>query len=115
MPTGDTDPVVVTALSSFVDRQLGKGVVVAKDTPNFIANRIGLYGVTRVLEQLSSGHYTIEEIDAMTGPVVESSPFLVETLYGSCLLMRLASPTWSSRSLVLASMHHEVWAGGGNP
>ena len=45
----------------------------------------------------------------------ESSPFLVETLYGSCLLMRLASPTWSSRSLVLASMHHEVWAGGGNP
>ena len=43
----------------------------------------------------------------------ESSPFLVETLYGSCLLMRLASPTWSSRSLVLASMHHEVWAGGG--
>ena len=47
--------------------------------------------------------------------VKESSPFLVETLYGSCLLMRLASPTWSSRSLVLASMHHEVWAGGGNP
>ncbi|MDP6582678.1 MAG: 3-hydroxyacyl-CoA dehydrogenase family protein, partial [Vicinamibacterales bacterium] len=66
IPTGDTDPAVVTALSSFVDRQLGKGVVVAKDTPNFIANRIGLFGVMRLLEQLASGAFTIEEIDAMT-------------------------------------------------
>ena len=94
VPTGDTDPAVVTALSSFVDRQLGKGVVVAKDTPNFIANRIGLYGVTRVLEQLASGSYTIEEIDAMTGPVVgrpKSATFRTMDIAGIDILAHVAA------------------------
>ena len=94
IPTGDTDPAVVTALSSFVDRQLGKGVVVAKDTPNFIANRVGLYGVTRVLEQLAAGHYTIEEIDAMTGPVVgrpKSATFRTMDIAGIDILAHVAT------------------------
>ena len=94
VPTGDTDPAVVTALSSFVDRQLGKGVVVAKDTPNFIANRIGLYGVTRVLEQLASGPFTIEEIDAMTGPVVgrpKSATFRTMDIAGIDILAHVAT------------------------
>ena len=94
IPTPDTDPAVVSALSSFVDRQLGKGVVVAKDTPNFIANRIGLYGVTRVLEQLASGHYTIEEIDAMTGPVVgrpKSATFRTLDIAGIDILAHVAT------------------------
>jgi 3-hydroxyacyl-CoA dehydrogenase len=70
IPTTDTDPEVVAALSAFVDRKLGKGVVVAKDTPGFIANRIGLYSVACVMEQLVAGGFTIEEIDAMTGPLL---------------------------------------------
>ena len=70
IPTPDTDPAVVDAIVRFGDHILGKGVVVAKDTPNFIGNRIGLYGVMRVLEQLGSGDYTIEEIDEMTGPII---------------------------------------------
>ena len=52
IPTADTDPAVVARVSEFADRRLGKGVVVAKDTPNFIANRIGLYGVISVLRTL---------------------------------------------------------------
>jgi 3-hydroxyacyl-CoA dehydrogenase len=94
IPTHDTDPDVVAALSSFVDRQLGKGVVVAKDTPSFIANRIGLYGVTRVLEQLASGRYTIEEIDAMTGPVVgrpRSATFRTMDIAGIDILAHVAT------------------------
>ena len=94
VPTGDTDAAVVTALSSFVDRQLGKGVVVAKDTPNFIANRIGLYGVTRVLEQLASGPFTIEEIDAMTGPVIgrpKSATFRTMDIAGIDILAHVAA------------------------
>ena len=94
VPTGDTDPAVVTALSSFVDRQLGKGIVVAKDTPNFIANRIGLYGVTRVLEQLASGPFTIEEIDAMTGPLVgrpKSATFRTMDIAGIDILAHVAT------------------------
>src|SRR5215470_8955446 len=49
---------------------LGKGVVVAKDTPNFIANRIGLYGLIRILCTLEAGAFTIEDIDAITGPAL---------------------------------------------
>ena len=61
---------VVERVSQFADHRLGKGVVVAKDTPNFIANHIGLYGVVQVLRALESGEYTIEEIDAITGPAL---------------------------------------------
>ncbi|HET9833320.1 MAG TPA: 3-hydroxyacyl-CoA dehydrogenase NAD-binding domain-containing protein, partial [Vicinamibacterales bacterium] len=70
IPTADTDRSVVDRVSSFLDVRLGKGVVVAKDSPNFIANRIGLYGVIQVLCTLETGPFTIEEIDAMTGPAL---------------------------------------------
>ena len=70
IPTADSDPVVIDRVSRFLDLRLGKGVVVAKDTPNFIANRIGLYGVIQVLRTLESGPFTIEEIDAITGPAL---------------------------------------------
>ena len=70
IPTPDTDPAVVARVSWFADHRLGKGVVVARDTPNFIANHIGLYGVVQTLRALESGDYTIEEIDAITGPAL---------------------------------------------
>jgi 3-hydroxyacyl-CoA dehydrogenase len=70
IPTAETDPAVVAAMTRFGDHTLGKGVVVAKDTPNFIGNHIALYGVARTLEALASGKYTIEEIDAITGPAL---------------------------------------------
>ncbi len=70
IPTADTDPGVLDAVREFADRRLGKGVVVAKDTPNFIANHIGLYGVIRILRAWAEGGYTIEEIDAITGPAI---------------------------------------------
>jgi 3-hydroxyacyl-CoA dehydrogenase len=70
IPTADTDPAVVARISRFADLSLGKGVVVAKDTPNFIANRIGLFGVVSILRALESGPFAIEEIDAITGPVL---------------------------------------------
>ena len=52
IPTADTDPAVVETLTSFADRRLGKGVVIAKDTPNFIANRIGLFGVMQIFRAM---------------------------------------------------------------
>jgi 3-hydroxyacyl-CoA dehydrogenase len=70
IPTAETDPAVVAAITRFGDHTLGKGVVVAKDTPNFIGNHIALYGVARTLDVLASGKYTIEEIDAITGPAL---------------------------------------------
>ena len=70
IPTADTDPAVVTAITRFGDHMLGKGVVVAKDTPNFIGNHIALYGVARTLDVLATGQFTIEEIDSITGPAL---------------------------------------------
>jgi 3-hydroxyacyl-CoA dehydrogenase len=68
IPTAETDRDVVERVSQFADHRLGKGVVIAKDTPNFIGNHLALYGVMLTLKALESGRYTIEEIDAMTGP-----------------------------------------------
>src|SRR5881392_2229944 len=70
IPTADTDPRVVSALTAFADVRLGKGVVLAKDVPGFIANRIGMFGLMQVFAALESGEYTIEEIDAITGPAI---------------------------------------------
>jgi 3-hydroxyacyl-CoA dehydrogenase len=71
--TPDTDPAVEQAVTEFADHRLGKGVVAAKDTPNFIANRIGLYGVMQVLRAWTAAGaagYSIEEIDGITGPAI---------------------------------------------
>ena len=70
IPTADTDPAIVEFITAFADRRLGKGVVVAKDTPNFIANHLGLYGVMQIFRALAGGDYTIEEIDAITGRAI---------------------------------------------
>ncbi len=93
IPTPDTDPSVIAAISAFADRRLGKGVVVAKDTPNFIANHIGLYGVMQILRALESGEYTIEEIDAMTGPAIgrpKSATFRTMDIAGIDVLAHVA-------------------------
>jgi 3-hydroxyacyl-CoA dehydrogenase len=70
IPTTDTDPAVVATIGAFAERRLGKGVVIAKDTPNFIANHLGLYGVMQVFRALAMGEFTVEEIDAITGPAI---------------------------------------------
>ncbi len=70
VPTADTDPAVVDRMATFGDRVLGKGVVVAKDTPNFIGNHLGLHGVAAILRAVESGRYTIDDVDAMTGPAI---------------------------------------------
>jgi 3-hydroxyacyl-CoA dehydrogenase len=70
IPTSETRRDVLDAMLSFADHHLGKGVVVAKDSPNFIGNHLALYGVARVLATLHAGAYTIEEIDEMTGQAI---------------------------------------------
>ena len=70
IPTAETDPAVVRDVSAFADLRLGKGVVLAKDVPGFIANRIGMFGVMQIFRALETGDVTIEEIDAITGPAI---------------------------------------------
>ncbi len=70
IPTPDTDRRVVEYVSWFADHRLGKGVVLAKDSPNFIGNHLALYGVARILAKVGAGKYTIDEVDAVTGPIL---------------------------------------------
>ena len=85
-----TRPEVLSALSDFCDRQLGKGVVLAKDTPNFIANRIGTFSVLNVLRLMQELEMTVEEVDACTGPAVgwpKSATFRTADIVGLDVLL----------------------------
>src|SRR6202161_2978238 len=70
IPTPDADPALIDAVTHFCDVQLGKGVVLAKDPPNFIANRIGTFSVLNVMRLMQELDLTVEEIDALTGQAV---------------------------------------------
>jgi 3-hydroxyacyl-CoA dehydrogenase len=93
IPTADTNPQVLERLRWFGRLYLGKGVVVAKDTPNFIANRIGMYVILLGLRALTSQEYTIAEIDTLTGTLVgrpKSGTFRTADLVGLDTLMLVA-------------------------
>ncbi|NOT24959.1 MAG: 3-hydroxyacyl-CoA dehydrogenase [Acidobacteria bacterium] len=68
IPTLETRAEIVSAVAHFSDHRLGKGVVVAKDSPNFIGNHIGLYSMMRILAAVAQGEFTIDEVDVITGP-----------------------------------------------
>ena len=70
IPTPDADRDAMDAIANFCDVRLGKGVVFAKDTPNFIANRIGTFSVLNVMRLMQEMDLTIEEVDALTGTAV---------------------------------------------
>jgi 3-hydroxyacyl-CoA dehydrogenase len=70
IPAPDTDPTLMEVVARFADVHLGKGVVFAKDTPNFIANRIGTFSVLNVMRLMQELDLTIEEVDALTGTAV---------------------------------------------
>ena len=70
IPAPDTDPDVIRFMAEFLEGTLGKGVVYAKDTPNFIANRILTFGSSYIMHEMQSDGLVIEEVDALTGPAV---------------------------------------------
>jgi 3-hydroxyacyl-CoA dehydrogenase len=70
VPSRFTAPAVATALADFSDRVLGKGVVVCRDTPNFIGNRIGTAEMILSFHATAAGGYTVEEVDLLNGPLM---------------------------------------------
>src|SRR5437870_4422407 len=83
---------VVDTLSEFCDRRLGKGVVIAKDTPNFIANRIGTFSMLNALRLMGTLGMTVEEVDACTGPAVgwpKSATFRTADIVGLDVLVHV--------------------------
>jgi 3-hydroxyacyl-CoA dehydrogenase len=92
IPGPKTSPEVLETLTEFCDRRLGKGVVVAKDTPNFIANRIGTFSMLNALRLMNKLGMTIEEVDACTGPAIgqpKSATFRTADIVGLDVLMHV--------------------------
>jgi 3-hydroxyacyl-CoA dehydrogenase len=92
IPGPKTSSEVLETLAEFCDRRLGKGVVVAKDTPNFIANRIGTFSMLNALRLMSKLGMTVEEVDACTGPAVgwpKSATFRTADIVGLDVLMHV--------------------------
>ena len=89
IPTPDTDHALLDAIAWFSDVRLGKGVVVAKDTPNFIGNRIGTFSVLNVMRLMQEMDLTIEDVDALTSTPVgwpKSATFRTIDLVGLDIL-----------------------------
>src|SRR5258708_16577736 len=92
IPGPRTSADVIETLDEFCDRRLGKGVVVAKDTPNFIANRIGTFSMLNALRLMTTLGMTVEEVDACTGPAVgqpKSATFRTADIVGLDVLLHV--------------------------
>jgi 3-hydroxyacyl-CoA dehydrogenase len=94
IPTVETDRSALDAVINFSDVQLGKGIVFAKDTPNFIANRIGTFSVLNVMRLMQEMDLSIEDVDALTGQAVgwpKSATFRTIDLVGLDILGHVVS------------------------
>ncbi|WP_262177471.1 3-hydroxyacyl-CoA dehydrogenase/enoyl-CoA hydratase family protein [Saccharococcus sp. Marseille-Q5394] len=93
IPTAKTDESVLNFMLQFGEDRLGKGVVIAKDTPNFIANRIGTYGLLVTLREMEKRGYSIGEVDSVTGTLIgrpKSATFRTLDVVGLDTFMHVA-------------------------
>ena len=94
IPTPDTDAGIVDFLLHYGDLYLGKTTVLAKDTPAFIANRVGVFAIMDVLRIMQELGLTVEEVDKLTGPVIghaKSATFRTSDVVGLDTLMNVAN------------------------
>ncbi len=99
VPGKDTDPAVLQRMSQFGERVLGKGIVVGKDTPNFVANRIGVFGMMETMRLMVEGDYTLEEVDAVFGPATgraKSAVFGTADVVGLDTFVHVAQNCWDN-------------------
>jgi len=94
IPTPESDPAAMDAIANFADVHLGKGIVRAKDTPNFIGNRIGTFSVLNVMRLMQDMDLSIEDVDALTGTALgwpKSATFRTIDLVGLDILSHVVS------------------------
>ncbi|SDP44274.1 3-hydroxyacyl-CoA dehydrogenase/enoyl-CoA hydratase family protein [Desulforhopalus singaporensis] len=94
VPCAETDPVVMEMMAEFIGKRLGKGIVYAKDTTNFIANRIGVYSIYKSIQHMTEMGMTVEEVDAVAGPAsgrAKSAAFRTSDLVGLDVLAHVGT------------------------
>jgi 3-hydroxyacyl-CoA dehydrogenase len=99
IPTPDTDSAVVDFLMHYGDLYLGKTTVLCKDTPAFIANRIGVYGIMSLFKLVDKLNLTIDEVDALTGPIIgrpKSATFRTADVVGIDTLVNVAKGVYEN-------------------
>ena len=99
IPTDTTRPDLVEFISDFAEYTLGKGIVHCKDTPNFIANRIGIFSVLHTIHLMLEEGYTIDEVDAITGPPMgrpRSATFRLGDIIGLDVLVDVANNVYQN-------------------
>ena len=125
IPTKFTSPEVTEFLMHYGDLHLGKTTVLCKDTPAFIANRVGVYGIMKVLDSMHRLDLTIDEIDKLTGPVIgrpKSATFRTTDLVGLDTMIKVSSnlhqalPNDEAREMfvvpeTLLKMEKQKWLG----
>lgn len=93
IPTDDTDPAAVEAMSKFLEDRVARRVVVAKDTPGFIANRYGMWCMYHAIHVAEKLHLSIEQVDAITGPFLgrpRSGSFRLNDIVGLDIMEDIA-------------------------
>jgi 3-hydroxyacyl-CoA dehydrogenase len=93
IPTAHTDPEALDAARRFSETVLGKGIVLAKDVPGFVANRLGVYGIVAAMKGLMESGLTIDEVDALTGPLLgraKSATFRTADITGLDVLLHVS-------------------------
>jgi 3-hydroxyacyl-CoA dehydrogenase len=99
IPAPDTEVAILSGLASFIARRLGKGIVYAKDTPNFIGNRIGVFSVLNAIRHMLDMGLTVEEVDAVSGPATaraRSAIFRTADLVGLDTLVHVAGTSYEN-------------------
>ncbi len=99
IPTPFTDPEIVAFLMHYGDLYLGKTTVLCKDTPAFIANRIGVYGIMAIFGLVDKLGLTIDEVDALTGPLIgrpKSATFRTADVVGIDTLVKVAKGVYDN-------------------
>jgi 3-hydroxyacyl-CoA dehydrogenase len=99
IPTPDTDSSVVDFLTHYGDLYLGKATVLAKDTPAFIANRIGVFSIMAIFQLVEKMGLTIDEVDVLTGPIIgrpKSATFRTADVVGVDTLVKVAKGVYDN-------------------